>query len=340
MKLSECLDLSPSDMAWRSPAVQSAIYYSVQQCNSITLPSLRSSLLRLLENPAPTFFSLYPTSDSRSAMLERLQAADFVDQSLTESMLFPPCNNPQFSPQPFWCAPGSDYERHHSHPGGLALHTALNIRLSLAATDAYKHAYGHKLNHDLLVSAQLLHDCMKPWVLQWQADGSSLPQARIANAGSHHVFGLAESIYRGMPSDVVIAQCCTHSAPSDERKEEEVVRWLQAGALLAGQDAIEYGLIGLDGKLPRPLRQEWYLSYLGDRDCILSVPSAQLLIKELKELACLRYSLTPFELDGVMFHTFRNWIFSQCTISHLHQIYIDRGRRVLFAKVNEIIEPD
>lgn len=327
-------------MASRSSAVQLATRYLVQQCNGIKLPSLRSALMKLLANPAPTFVSLYPTLDSRLAILRQLQNDGLVDQAVTESGFFPPCENSLFSPQPFWCAPGSDYERHHSHPGGLALHTALNVRLSLAAADAYRHTYGHKLNRDLMISAQILHDCMKPWVLQWQTDGSTLLQARVADAGSHHVFSLAESIYRGMPPMVVVAQCCTHIPPGDDNKEAELVRWLKVGALLAGRDATEYGLIGWDGRLLRPLRQEWYLCHLGDHDWILSVPSANLMIKELQELACLRFNFTSTDLTGVRFHAFRNWVFSQCTISHLHQIYIAQGQLGMFAKVGDYIKPD
>lgn len=326
-------------MAWRSPAVQSAICYLVQQCHSITLPPLRSSLIELLANPAPTFFSLYPTDGSRSAVLQRLQASGCIEQTFTADTFFPPCRNPLISPQPFWSAPGSDYDRHHSHPGGLALHTALNIRLSLAAADAYQYIYGHKLDRDLLISAQILHDCMKPWVLQWREDGGSLPQPRTEHTSSHHILGLAESIYRKMPPSVVIAQCCTHNAPGDDSGEAHVIRWLQAGALLAGRDAVEYGIIGFDGKLPRPHRQEWYVSHLSDHDCILSIPSASLMIGELQELARLHYGFTQDELTGTRFNAFRNWIFSQCTISQLQQIYVDRGRPGLLAKVGEYVEP-
>ena len=218
---------------------------------------------------------------------------------MTTAAFFPPCCDSNFSAQPFWCAPGSDYDSHHSHPGGLALHTSLNLRLSLAAAEAYRHTYGYSLNHDLLICAQILHDCMKPWVLQWREDGSSLPQARAGGAGSHHIFGLAESIYRKIPAAIVIAQCCTHSPPGETVREAEVVRWLRAGALLAGRDAIECSLIDANGNLPRPHRQEWYLSHLGDHDWVLSVPSAKLMIHALQELACAKYHLTLSELNGV-----------------------------------------
>lgn len=340
MKRSDCLELSTSDMAWRSPAVQSAICYLVQQCHGLTLPPLRSSLLDLLANPAPTFLTLYQTADKRSEILKRLQAKGFIDQAVTADAFFLPCRNPRFSPQPFWSAPGSDYDRHHSHPGGLALHTALNVKLSLAAVDAYQQNYGYALNRDLLISAQILHDCMKPWVLQWQEDGSIPPQLRTEGSGCHHIFGLAESIYRGLPPVVIIAQCCTHGTPGDDSGEETVVRWLAAGALLAGRDAAEYGLVGADGKLPRPHRQEWYLAHLGDQDCLLSIPAAALMIRQLQELACSHYGFTEPELTGAQFYAFRNWIFSQCTISHLHQIYIEKGQSGLLEKISEYIEPD
>lgn len=340
MKLSQCLDLSPLDMASYSPVVQSALSYLVQQCNSVTLPALRSSLLGLLANPAPTFLALYPTAESRAAILTRLQSEGLVETSLTESAFFPPCRDPLFAPQPFWCAPGSDYERHHSHPGGLALHTAANMRLSLAAADAYQQTYGQSLNRDLLISAQVLHDCMKPWVLQWQPDGSLLAQARAAGSGAHHILSLAESIYYGMPPVAVIAQCCTHSPPGDEKGEAEVVRWLRAGALLAGQDAVECDLVTAEGRLPQPHRQEWYVSHLGDHDWVLSVKSAELLISELRELASLHYNIGQAEQTGARFNVFRNWIFSQCSISFLHQLFIISGQPGLLVKISEYIEPD
>ncbi|PKN81966.1 MAG: metal-dependent phosphohydrolase, partial [Chloroflexi bacterium HGW-Chloroflexi-8] len=49
----------------------------------------------------------------------------------------PPSENIQKASQPFYAAPGSGYMSHHAYPGGLATHTAFNIRSSLNVSQGY-----------------------------------------------------------------------------------------------------------------------------------------------------------------------------------------------------------
>ena len=72
------------------------------------------------------------------------------------------------SPQPFYTAPGSGWNSHHIYPGGLVTHTALNVASCKALYDNYADMFGLKLDRDVVLASQLLHDLHKPWVFQWQ----------------------------------------------------------------------------------------------------------------------------------------------------------------------------
>ena len=61
-----------------------------------------------------------------------------------------------------------------------------------------------------------------------------------------------ESIYRGMPASVVVAQACAHNHPGSEKDAADVERWLQAACILAGKDAVALGLLTAEGKLVAP----------------------------------------------------------------------------------------
>jgi len=64
---------------------------------------------------------------------------------------------------------------HHSYPGGLATHVAVNVKVALSIYEAYKDVYGTSMNRDVILASELMHDMNKPWVFQWQEDGPVSP---------------------------------------------------------------------------------------------------------------------------------------------------------------------
>jgi len=76
----------------------------------------------------------------------------------------------------FRTAPGSGYGSHHPYPGGLVTHTAANVEILKGIDQAYQTVFGYDCDYDVAVAAELLHDLAKPYVFQWQADGSSLKE--------------------------------------------------------------------------------------------------------------------------------------------------------------------
>lgn len=102
----------------------------------------------------------------------------------------------------------------------------------------YEEVFYYSVNKDIAIAAQALHDISKPFVFQWNANGSSLTEYPIAGQGAHHALALAEVIYRGFPAEEVVAQACAHGAPTSKKEEADVAGWLKAAAIIAGKDPV------------------------------------------------------------------------------------------------------
>ncbi|WP_337517955.1 hypothetical protein [Megasphaera sp.] len=57
----------------------------------------------------------------------------------------------------------------------------------------------------MALAGQLLHDIMKTFVFQWQPRGASLNEYTSAGQGAHQVLSIAESMYRSLPAEEVVA---------------------------------------------------------------------------------------------------------------------------------------
>ncbi len=337
LTLAECYTLSPVDMAQRSALVRQNYDYLIRKACGIRDEALRRSVLGVLQNPAPTFLSRYDDY-RKEEVLAAFQQKGLLAATVTADQLFPACPDPRKAPQPFWSAPGSDYPRHHCYPGGLALHTAFNVKATLYLCRTYQEVYGHELDADTAVAAQILHDSSKAWILQWQEDGSSLPQLTLAAAGLHHIAGLAESVYRGLPPDVILTQACTHNYPGAKANEQEIAGWLKLACRLAGQDPVAAGLLAPCGQMLRlPHKQELFVAHLGDHGWILGMPAVQKVIDAMHDLALQDYGMTVNDLGARKFNAFRNYLFSQAGCLNLHQILTVHGRHALKETVRTLI---
>lgn len=318
----ENIPIDPIAVAQSSDLVNKSWNYLLEQINEISEPTLRAKVLDLYKNTTPTFMALYPNAAAVHEIYTRLVSENLLDIKLTkEDKLFPPLKSLSGIPQPFFTAPGSGYGSHHAYPGGLVTHTAVNVEIIKAILDTYDDFMGYEYAKDITIAAELLHDLAKPWVFQWQKDGSSLPEYQIAGTGAHHVFSIAEAIYRNLPADEIVAQACAHNHPGTPKDEALVVGWIKAASILANKDPISLGLLSKDGKtLPSPHKQAGYLVHLGDHDFVLSVPAAQQSVIALKEVAKKEYNLTDDDLKGIKFNKLRNYIAAQFSFMHIHQV--------------------
>ena len=279
--------------------------------------ALQRKVQGVLDNPAPTFLKQYGAGDA-ARVYDELQSKGLIDPAKTdEAHLLPPIEDAGKTPQPFRTAPGSGYGSHHPYPGGLVTHTAANVEILKGIYQAYQTVFGYDCNYDVAVAAELLHDLAKPYVFQWQADGSSLKEYTIAGTGAHHIFSIAESIQRGLPKEVVVAQACAHNHPGSDSDAKQVEDWLAAASILAGKDPVALGLLTRDGKLTEPIGEEGFLVHLGDHDWGLSGFAAKKCVDYLKDYATQKLGVAASDTKRI--NAVRNYAGSQFSYMRLYQ---------------------
>jgi len=297
------------------------------------------------------------------------------------------------APQTYWSAPGGVFEGHHSHPGGLAIHVAFNLSSFLSFADNYRRVYGSSvgatglptivqpgvpspgpavsdvpISQDLAILAPIWHDWGKVIVFQWNGDGSEFAERSFggngktdkygapgdSKTGAHHIIGLAETMKRGLPPELVVTQASAHSAPSGGN-EYKVVNWLRAAAILAEVDAVAKGYLERDrsGQLRlatmREMRSlamqsmlpnepsllvEYVLHNLSDADFTFTGPAATEAGVLLKSLAR-RFGHDPN--DAAAFNTgFRNPVLAHLSAERLQIIYASKGLEAVAAEIEKL----
>lgn len=305
-------------LAANSELVQLSYQKIKDAVKTIQDPSLARMTMDIVNNPVPTFMNNYQLPGSKRTVYNKLVAAGLLDSSKTSLENFMPPYNGSL-PQPFYSAPGSGYASHHAYPGGLATHTAANLQISEGIYNTYTGLFNSDISHDIVIAAQALHDLAKPLVFQWNKDQSSLTEYQIAGTGAHHIFSIAEVIYRGFPVEEIVAQACAHTIPTG--KDEQVVAcYLKAAAIIAGKDAEKLGLVTSKGTIPTPHKQEGYITSLGDHDFVLSGPACQKSVAILKQIAAKDYGMTKAELEGEHFNRFRNYIGAQYSMMYIDSL--------------------
>ena len=270
------------------------------------------------------------------ALHAELAGRGLLDATKTSAEnLFPPA-----TVQPFSTAPGSGWGSHHAYPGGLAVHVALNIETSLAFCGMYEKYYGYALDRDVILAAQIAHDIAKIQIHQWRPDGSYRADYPVAGKGGHLVMSLAESIERGLPAAVILAQACAHTAPNTPENEAAVVGWLTAACLMAERDPAELGLLDeTRAALPKPHRQEWFAVHFGDGDYVLSMPAAKRAVELLKRLAVEAYSMNEADLTGAKFNAFRNYLGAHLSFMTIDELNAAGGFEAVREAVANIVQP-
>ncbi|MHC1759396.1 MAG: metal-dependent phosphohydrolase [Negativicutes bacterium] len=338
ISIDDCQKLSPVAMAERSEVVKKSFDYLTKISVTISDAKLRGAVSEYLKNPVPSLMALYPSDVEKEAVKQKLVIGGYIKADAAYNQFLPVANSNAKSPQPFYSAPGSGYMSHHSYPGGLATHVAVNVKVALSIYEAYKDVYSTSMNRDVILASELMHDMNKPWVFQWQEDGASFTEYGVAGQGAHHVLSIAEAMYRGFPKEVVVAIACAHTHPGTLKDEKDVVSWLKAAAIIAGKDPVEIGVLGSDGQtLPIPRWMEGFVTHLGDHDFVLTVPMAKWLIAEMGEIARKEYSMTEADLTSKKFNAFRNYVFSQVTIERLYYIWVNQGEAALVDAVKAVV---
>lgn len=321
--ISDILSMSPKDVAQESKAVQASMEIIKNAAQSIQDPKVRTIVLEIINNPAPTI-----AAADKASVTKSLKAKGYISEG--RDCAYPTCESVTEAPQLFWSAPGSGYTSHHAYPGGLATHVALNTLSIQDLLKNYNGVFDCALNADTAVAAELLHDLHKPWVFQWNQDNSSRKEEPCAGTGEHHVLSLAESMKRGLPAELVVAQACAHDHPGNLKSEASVVKWIDAASIYAGVDPVKSGYLAADRKtLPLPRGMEGFAVHLADHDFVLSAPACKWSVEALRQLAAERYKIQN-EKD---FNAFRNYVLAQLTAMRLYAILSAQGNEAFSREV-------
>ncbi|MDR2006401.1 MAG: hypothetical protein LBP78_04070 [Acidaminococcales bacterium] len=313
--------MKPEEMARASALTQNAHAYILQKIDEITDDVVREKLRGMYASPDCSY--LPDGRPGREDLYHRLRRAGYLPEKISLPDFLPP---PGVAPIPVWVGPGSSHSSHHAHPGGLVLHTAENLSLSLALAELHGKFSGVVLDKDMLIFAQTAHDLAKCWLFPCGEDGSYPAKYNIAGNGAHHVFGLAASVKYGLPPEFIVAQAATHVSPGDPDAAEIIGRFLRAACFIAEISPAAYGFFDKAG---RPafdnLRLEHCFSYMGDHTDVFSVPQYKLAVRALQHLAEREYGFSPAELQGKLFNQLRNYIFCFLGAARVFQLAAHGG---------------
>lgn len=337
ISLADCEKLTPVMMAERSEYVMKSYDYLLKMSLEIANPELRNKVRDYLQNPVASVLQRFSSQSDKEELKRQLVAAGYIKPEMEYHQFLPAVPDIMKPAQPFYSAPGSGYASHHAYPGGFATHVASNVFIAMGIYNTYQETFGIKMNKDVLLAAEMLHDMTKPWVFQWQSDYASTPQYSIAGTGAHHILSIAEALYRGFPSEVVVAIACAHTPPYSAQDEKQLADWLKAAAMIAGKDPTEAGLLDFQGNLRQPAAMEGFVTHLGDHDFVLTEPMSTWVVRKLGEVAVSEYGMNETDLTSAKFNAFRDYVLSQATTERLYHVLTTQGDSGLTAAVKMLV---
>jgi len=148
----------------------------------------------------------------REKYVKRIERLEWRQMALTFLSLARPLTHYAYTPLAQWdfsVAPGSG--AHHTHFGGLALHTLQNLEYAEAWADVYGQR-GIAVNRDLLYATIVIHDTMKRFLYRFDADFNfeKAEDPFIAKREDHHSWVLRELKARGCDPELLLSVAAIH----------------------------------------------------------------------------------------------------------------------------------
>lgn len=190
---------------------------------------------------------------------------------------------PLLSNWDFASAPGSG--AHHTHYGGLAVHTLQNLEYAETWADLYA-ARGVHVDKDLIFSSIIIHDTLKRFIYHFddQFNLHKAEDAFIAKNEDHHSWVIREMTARGCDAELLLSVAAMHGI--DDTSLEQGVRSV----------AIVNHYLHIGGSMLRytvdDVRQEHVIAFLSDSDWHWS-GQAQRKTGILAEQMAVRYNTSP-----------------------------------------------
>jgi hypothetical protein len=197
-----------------------------------------------------------------------------------------------------------------------------------------------------------VHEYPKVWLYQWQNDGTWLEEPRTVYDDTWHahcIYVTAELMYRRYDSRIVMAMAAAHqlSALNAGMEGRDVVcdwvgldrvsHFIQAAAVLAQVDPVDYGLLERKGgKLvlaPQPAEQ--WVTHLADMNWPYTMGAAHLytapLLREYAEGAL------GVAGEGREYNQLKNYVWSQIGQIPLYEILVREGREAANRTIGRLV---
>ncbi|MBM3275022.1 MAG: hypothetical protein FJZ00_07705 [Candidatus Sericytochromatia bacterium] len=200
LKLAAVSVMSPLEVARASSRTRSAAQKVREAAKEIKDRELRSAVGSMLDAPAPRLLGATSSYEA------------------------------------FQAAAGGGWAGHHGYPGGLAVHTWLNLRHAWALVDLYRDEYEMWTDRDLVTAAVICHDVLKAWTNQfwplWSKEtGQFHVPPEVAKGGKYAAWGAyglmghhnalmaSELMYRKAPPRLVFASLSHVDQALDSRDD-------------------------------------------------------------------------------------------------------------------------
>jgi hypothetical protein len=338
--LDEVVAMSPEDMARASRLVSGAYEELLSTARSLEDPGYRRLMTECIVAPKVSFLELYPTEDDRRKLFAEMVRLGFFNAEDEPDYVWPAGH---MTPQTYLTAPSSHNDFYNAHPGGLAVTVAFNIRMADAYTQNYRQMHGIPVNRDVSVAGLLVHEYPKVWLYQWQEDGSWLEEPRTVYDDTWHahcIYVTAELMHRRFDSRIVMAMAAAHQlsaldASMDGRRVvanwvglNRVAHFIQAAAVLAQVDPVDYGLLERRGRetVLAPLPAEQWVTHLADMNWPYAMGGAHRVTEPfLRQVAERDLGLGGADLAGRPFNQIKNYVWSQLSQITLYEVLVREG---------------
>jgi hypothetical protein len=338
--LAEVVALTPQEIAASSRLVTSAFNELLSVAASLEDDGYRRLMTECIVAPKVSFLELYKGDQDRSRIFAEMVKLGFFNAEDAVDEVFP---RGHLTPQTYLTAPSSHNDFYNAHPGGLAVTVAYNIRMAEAYTANYRQFYGLPINRDVASAALCVHEYPKVWLYQWLEDGSWLEEPRTVYDDTWHahcIYVTAELIHRRFDSRIVMAMAAAHQlsaldARMDGKKVvtnwvglERVAHFIEAAAVLAQVDPVDYGLLEKrNGKViltPQPAEQ--WITHLADMNWPYAMGAAHLHTHPLlQQVARDDLGLSEQDLAGRPFNQLKNYVWANLGQVVLYEVLVREG---------------
>jgi hypothetical protein len=356
-RLAEVEAMTPAEIARSSRLVTTAYDDLLRVAASLENPAYRQVMTEIVGKPKLAFLGdLYPTEKDRQKIVGEMVARGYFTAEDPPDYLFPAGSN---EIQNMLTAPQSHNDWYGSHPGGMALVVAFNIRIAEAHVAAYRDVYGLPVNRDIPACALGIHEFSKAWFHAWRPDGTYREEPRSLYGltfHTHDIYVTAEMMHRRFDAALTMAVAAAHVTGAIDAKIEGrltrvtligpnmVADMIAAAAVLAQVDPVAYGLLTRKGDkfALATLPTEQWVTHFGDMNWPYALGIAHPRTQELLlKMAVQDYRIPESDLKGFPyvrpFNQLKNYVWAQLGEIPLYEVLIREGDEAARGVVKRLV---